>query len=243
MEKKTLGILGGVGPLATVYFADLLVRLTDAKTDQEHLDTIIFNHASIPDRTRYILDRNAPNPVPVMQEDARKLREAGCDMLAIPCNTAHAFYDEIQRAAGIPVIDLIEETVRFAMHIAPNLKTLGILATEGTIRAEVYPKAAARFGIACKIPGEKAQRSLMRIIYDEVKAGKEADVGELLRIVADMKKQGCGAVVLGCTELSVICRDFKLTEKDDKIADALEVLARRCIELCGKKRRSSANDI
>ena len=92
MEEKTLGVLGGVGPLATIYFADLVVKMTDAKTDQEHISMVILNHGAIPDRTDYILDHSKPNPLPVMIADAKKLQAAGCDYIVIPCNTAHYFY-------------------------------------------------------------------------------------------------------------------------------------------------------
>ena len=96
MKEKILGVLGGVGPLATIYFADLVVKMTDAKTDQEHIAMVILNHSSIPDRTDYILDKTKPNPLPVMIKDAKLLEDDNCDFIVIPCNTAHYFYDEIQ---------------------------------------------------------------------------------------------------------------------------------------------------
>ena len=91
MKEKTLGVLGGVGPLATVYFAKLLVEMTKADCDQSHISSVILNHASIPDRTEYILDNSKPNPLPVMIEDAKKLEKMGVDFIVIPCNTAHYF--------------------------------------------------------------------------------------------------------------------------------------------------------
>lgn len=233
MEEKTLGVLGGVGPLATVYFADLIVKMTDAKTDQEHIAMVILNHASIPDRTEYILDRSKPNPLPVMVADAKKLEAAGCDYIVIPCNTAHFFYEEIQESVGIPIVNIIAETVAYAKKTIPNLKCLGVLATEGTIAARAYQLAAEKNGIDYKTPCAENQKSLMNIIYNQVKAGKEVDIFEFMRIVGDMKKDGCDAVILGCTELSVINKDFKLNRAD--IIDSMEVLARVSIELCGKK--------
>ena len=235
MKEKTLGVLGGVGPLATIYFADLVVKMTDAKTDQEHIAMVILNHGSIPDRTDYILDNTKPNPLPVMAADAKKLQAADCDFIVIPCNTAHYFYDEIQKNVSIPIINIIEETVKYAIETVPNLKTLGVLATEGTIKSEAYRKITDKYGIECKIPDEDDQQSLMNIIYGEVKAGKEVDIFEFMRIVGNMRKQGCEAVVLGCTELSIINKDFELSKKDKRIIDSMEVLARRSIELCGKK--------
>ena len=96
--KKTLGIIGGVGPLATMFIGEMIVRLTRAKKDQDHIHTIIDNDTSIPDRTAYILDRTKENPVPVIQKDAVKLATAGAEVICIPCNTAHTFYDDISKA-------------------------------------------------------------------------------------------------------------------------------------------------
>lgn len=235
MEEKTLGVLGGVGPLATIYFADLVVKMTDAKSDQEHIAMVILNHGSIPDRTNYILDNTKPNPLPVMIADAKKLQAADCDYIVIPCNTAHYFYDEIQKNVNVPIVNIIEETVKYAIKIVPDLKTLGVLATEGTIKSEAYRKVTDKYGVECKTPDAEDQQSLMNIIYGEVKAGKDVDIFEFMRIVGNMRKQGCEAIVLGCTELSIINKDFELTKKDSKIIDSMEVLARRSIELCGKK--------
>ena len=155
MEEKTLGVLGGVGPLATIYFADLVVKMTDAKTDQEHISMVILNHGAIPDRTDYILDHSKPNPLPVMIADAKKLQAAGCDYIVIPCNTAHYLYDEIQKNVDIPIINIIEETVKYAIKTVPGLKTLGVLATEGTIKSGSYERVADRYSIDCKFPDEE----------------------------------------------------------------------------------------
>ena len=232
MEEKVLGVLGGVGPLATIYFADLVIKMTDAKTDQEHIAMIILNHASIPDRTEYILDNKKPNPLPVMIADAQKLEKDGADYIVIPCNTAHYFFDEIQKSVRVPIINILEETVRYAEKTVPNLKCLGILATEGTIISGAYQNIIKKHGLDYRVPSEEDQKSLMHIIYDEVKAGEKVDICEFLRIVGELKKMGCDAVILGCTELSVIKKDFNLSRHD--IVDSMECLARASILLCGK---------
>lgn len=232
MEEKVLGVLGGVGPLATIYFADLVIKMTDAKTDQEHIAMIILNHASIPDRTEYILDNKKPNPLPVMIADAQKLEKDGADYIVIPCNTAHYFFDEIQKSVRVPIINILEETVRYAEKTVPNLKCLGILATEGTVISGAYQNIIKKHGLDFRVPSEEDQKSLMHIIYDEVKAGEKVDICEFLRIVGELKKMGCDAVILGCTELSVIKKDFNLSRHD--IVDSMECLARASISLCGK---------
>ena len=232
MSDKILGILGGLGPLATVYFMDMVVKMTEAQVDQDHISMIVLNHAAIPDRTEFILDNTKPNPLPMMVEDAKKLEAAGADYVVMPCNTAHFFYEQIQRNINIPMLNIIEETVRYAVEKTAGIKKLGILATKGTISAGAYQNMCEKYGISCVIPSLNDEQSLMNIIYNQVKAGKKVNIDEFLRIIENMKADGCDAVVLGCTELSVINKDFDLCRKD--IIDSLEVLAGRSIELCGK---------
>lgn len=236
MKEKVLGVLGGVGPLATIYFADLVIKMTDAKNDQEHIAMVILNHATIPDRTAYILDNTKPNPLPVMIEDAQRLEANGCDYIVIPCNTAHYFFDEIQKSVDVPIINILEETVSYAEKTVPNLRCVGILATEGTIISGAYQSVLKKHGLECRVPSEEDQKSLTNIIYNQVKAGERVDICEFLRIVGELKKAGSDAVVLGCTELSIIKKDFNLSRLD--IVDSMECLARTSILLCGKNIKS-----
>lgn len=231
MSEKTLGILGGLGPLATVYFMDMIVKMTEAKKDQDHISMIVLNHAAIPDRTDFILDASKPNPLPMMIEDAKKLQAAGADYVVMPCNTAHFFYEQIQNNITIPMLNIIEETVVYAKD-RMGVKKLGILATKGTISAGSYQRMCEKHGIDRAVPSLQDEQSLMNIIYNQVKAGKEINTAEFIKIIENMKADGCDAVALGCTELSVINKDFDLNRND--IVDSLEVLARRSIELCGK---------
>ena len=233
MQEKVLGVLGGVGPLATIYFADLVIKMTEAKTDQEHIPMVILNHASIPDRTAYILDNSKPDPLPVMIADAKRLQQDGCSCIVIPCNTAHYFYDAMQESVDIPILNILEETVSYAEKTVPNLRCIGILATEGTVVSGAYQSVIQKHNLDSRLPAKEDQASLMHIIYDQVKAGEKADICEFLRIVGALKKAGCDAVVLGCTELSIIRKDFALTQPD--IVDSMECLARASILFCGKK--------
>lgn len=227
MAEKTLGILGGVGPLATVYFADLIVKMTPAACDQDHIRTIVSNNPKIPDRTDYILDRTKPDPLPAMVADAKMLASLGCDLIAIPCNTAHFFYDEIQKNVDVRVLNIIEETLRFAQHTVPDAKKIGILATSGTLQSNVYPHVAERFGIECVYPDAQDAKTLMHIIYDEVKAGKPADEAAFFAVVERMKAAGCDAVILGCTELSAIYYELQIRRPD--ILDSMTALAAACV--------------
>ncbi len=231
MSEKTLGILGGLGPLATVYFMDMIVKMTEAVTDQDHISMIVLNHAAIPDRTEFILDNTKPNPLPMMIEDAKKLQAAGSDYVVMPCNTAHFFYEQIQKNIEIPMLNIIEETVKEAC--AKGVGKLGILATKGTVSAGSYQRMCEKHGVQWGVPSLQDEQSLMNIIYNQVKAGKEINITEFLKIIENMKADGCDAVALGCTELSVINKDFALGRDD--VIDSLEVLAKRSIELCGKR--------
>ncbi len=232
-EEKILGVLGGVGPLATVYFTELIVKMTEAHCDQEHLFTLVSNHAAIPDRTAYIMDNTQDNPLPVMIRDAKMLENAGVSVIAIPCNTAHYFFEKIQNSVSVPVLNIIEETVRYALKTVKGLHTLGILATEGTVYVGAYQKVCKEHGLYCAVPSADDERSLMNIIYNQVKAGHDVDYEEFQRIVNTMLDADCDAVVLGCTELSVVWENLGC--RQDNVIDSMEVLARVSIESCGKK--------
>ena len=232
-KEKILGVLGGIGPLATVYFMELLVRLTEADCDQGHISCIVFNHASIPDRTGYILDSTKPNPLPVMAEDARRLERFGADLIVIPCNTAHYFYDQIQNSVSVPILNIIEEAVKYAAENVKGIKKIGVLATKGTITVGTYQRACEKYGLEYAAPSLWDEQSLMNIIYNQVKAGKKIDYDEFMRIVNNMLGDGCDAVILGCTELSVIHSDLALSRPD--VIDSMEVLARASILQCGKE--------
>ena len=228
MKKQTLGIIGGVGPLATMFIGEMIVRRTKATKDQEHLHTIIDNDTNIPDRTAFILDSTKENPVPVIVADAKKLASVGADMIAIPCNTAHTFYDEIVEGSPVPVLHMIRETAKRASDL--GAKRVGILATTGTLTSRMYQDALEEFGITPVVPDEMMKEKVMSIIYDYVKAGKDVSQEDWQPIEEAMLALNCDRIVLGCTELSIVNRDLKLS---DKYIDSLIVLAEQAILTCG----------
>ncbi len=232
-RRPPVGVIGGVGPQATAYFLDMVVRLTAAERDQDHLDMVVLNHASIPDRTAFILGRSDENPGPVMAEDARRLAAFGVDFLVLPCNTAHHFTQEIEAAVDVPLVNIVAETVAEVRRRVADLTAVGLLATSGTVRAGVYQRAIEAAGARTVLPDEEGQASLMRIIYEQVKAGRPVDVEEFRALVASLRARGAEAVVLGCTELSVVAADFDLLAQDPALVDSLDVLARRTIERAG----------
>ncbi len=234
MENKTLGILGGVGPLASVYFADIIINMTEAETDQEHIPLFMFNDNTIPDRTSFILGWSDIDPVPKMKADIKKLESFGCDYIAITCNTAHYFYDELQGATDAKIVNMIEEAVEASVRKVPDAKKIGVLATDGTVQSGVYSRVIENHGLTCATPCASSQGIIMDIIYRQVKAGKEADLKTFLKIIDELRHDGCDVIILGCTELSVINKNNNLSLHSGDIVDAMEALAERCITLCGK---------
>lgn len=235
METKTLGILGGVGPLASVRFAETVINMTDSETDQGHIPIFMFNDNTIPDRTSFILGKSDIDPAPKMIAGIDKLVRFGCDYVVITCNTAHYFYDQLQASTDVTIVNMIEEAVNAAIEKKPNLKKIGVLATDGTVESGVYKNVIERCGLTCAIPSRESQKSIMDIIYNQVKAGKDVDVHGFLKIIDELRHDGCDVIILGCTELSVINSDNNLTLHSGDIVDAMEALAQKCITLCGKK--------
>ncbi len=228
-ESKMLGILGGLGPMATAYFYELITAHTQANCDQDHIDMVISSAATTPDRTAFILGKVEESPVKRMVSEAKKLRRFGAELIAIPCNTAHHFYDAVSAAVDIPVLNIIEETVGFIAE--KGYQKPGILATVGTVTTHAYQGVCERLGLSYAVPDEGHQQMLMDIIYNDIKTGKRADRKAFDEIVSTLVQQGCDCMILGCTELSLIKKAEGL---DSRYVDSMEVLALRVIEACGK---------
>lgn len=233
---RPVGVIGGVGPLATAYFLDKVVRLTAAERDQDHVDMVVLNHATIPDRTDFVLGRSDEDPGPVMAEDARRLERFGVSFLVVPCNTAHTFTSQIEAATSVPVVSIVEETVAEAHRRVPGLEAVGLLATSGTVAAGVYQRALEAQGLRAVLPDDDDQAAVMRIIYEQVKAGRDVDLELFRGVVGRLVDAGAQVVVLGCTELSVVAEDHDLLD-EPLYVDSLDVLARRTIERAGHRVR------
>ena len=227
-EKITLGVIGGLGPIATAHFMELVIRMTEADTDQEHLDMILYNRPSIPDRTSYILDSTKPNPLPEMIRVGNALARQGAKLIAIPCMTAHYFHRELTRYIEAPIVHAIHET---AVHLKKHgITRAGIMATDGTIRSKLFQQELEKHGITPVIPGEKGQKCVMSVIYDDIKANRPAGMDKFDLAARDLREAGAQAIILGCTELSLVKRDYPIGAG---YLDAMEVLARRCVLECG----------
>lgn len=227
-DMRTLGVIGGLGPIATAHFMELIIRMTEAQTDQEHLDMIIYNRPSIPDRTSYILDQSKPNPLPEMIRVGNTLARQGAKLIAIPCMTAHYFHRELTRYIEAPIVHAIHET---AVHLKKHgITRAGIMATDGTIRSKLFQQELEKHGITPVIPGEKGQKCVMSVIYDDIKANRPAGMDKFDLAARDLREAGAQAIILGCTELSLVKRDCPIGAG---YLDAMEVLARRCVLECG----------
>lgn len=231
MKNITVGVMGGLGPMASVYFYKMVVDMTDATKDQEHVDMIITNRATTPDRSAYILGESDENPLYALVSDAKKLEAYGVDFIVITCNTAHYFYDKINKSVNIPILSIVEETVK---HAKENGHTkLGILATTGNIKTELYQEMCDRFDMKYFILNEERQKRVMEIIYDDIKSGKPADMDKFNKLIDYLKENGCDGVVLGCTELSILKNDNNLD--GDFYIDSLEILAKQTILKSNRK--------
>lgn len=227
-EKKTLGIIGGMGPMATAYLLQLIIEMTDAKTDQEHLDVIVFNRPAVPDRTAYILDNTKPSPLPILRDAAQKLTGLGAGVLCAPCVTSHYFYETLSKGLSVPFVHMLRETAE-ELRRAGKRKT-GVMATTGTVRMGLFQSALGEAGIEAQLPSPACQELVMSMIYDEIKAGKPASPEKFQAVEGELYAQGCDSIVLGCTELSLIKKSAPL---GPGYLDALEVLSKRCVQLCG----------
>lgn len=229
-KKPLLGIIGGLGPMASAYFLETVTAHTRADCDQEHINIILSSRAETPDRTAFILGKSDKSPLPYMIEDAKRLEAYGADFLLMPCNTAHYFIDEIRNSVTIPVPSIIEETCEVLRKA--GVKKAGIMATEGTISAKAYQTKLEERGIGYEIPDEKHQQYLNELIYDCVKSGKEPDFAKYYAVRDYLKNLGCERMILGCTELSVV---HKNAPDKDLFIDSLEVLAAKAIKLCSSE--------
>lgn len=230
MKDLTLGILGGLGPMSSVYFYELLTLHTKAERDQDHINILLSSRADTPDRTDFILGRSQNDPIYTMISEVNKLIGAGAEIIAIPCNTAHHFYEKISCQASVPVINIIKQTARFCRYL--GVKKVGVLATEGTAASGAYKNILSAMGIEYVTCENEDQEIITDIIYEKIKKGEPANIGLFLRVVDKLKALGCEKIILGCTELSLLKRNYKL---GSDFIDSMEVLAASAIKLCGKE--------
>lgn len=218
-----LGVIGGLGPLASVYFYELLTKMSDVDYDQGHLEIILHSCPSIPDRTAYILDHSQENPLDDLICIGQELGNLGVDYIAMPCITAHYFHDDIAKYISVPIIHLIQELKQYL--IRNHISKIGIMATTGTITTRLFQQELT--DITCIVP--ECQDDVMHIIYDNVKKGVNIDMDVFQRVSNELFDKGSQIIILGCTELSIVKKEHHL---DARYLDMMELLAAISLHKC-----------
>ena len=209
----------------------MITEHTKAETDQDHIRMIILSDSKMPDRTGAILKKETDQVAEQLLRDAMFLENADCDFICVTCNTAHYFIDMISSEVVTPFIHMIRETSKEMSERFPHGK-IGVMATTGTIRTELYQNTLREYGLEPFIPGDEVQGLVMHEIYDCIKAGKPYDSAAWEIITEEFSQAGCDSVLLACTELSVIKSDENL---GDWFTDPMLIMARKAIEACGKE--------
>ncbi|MBT4174489.1 amino acid racemase [archaeon] len=238
-RERVIGILGGLGPEATNKLCSEITALTPAKKDQEHLRVITFNNPKVPDRTKAILGQDK-SPVRELQRTARALQNAGADFILLPCNTSHYYLRSIQRGVDIPIINMVEETVKHIVKNHPEVTSVGILATTGTMYTGLYEKALEKYGLSAVTPSDEEQEGLiMESIYGEkgLKAGFHDYPYLLLENAAQkLLERGAQVVIAGCTEIGIV-----LNKPPFIIIDSSRILAEVAVERASIRRTTTEN--
>lgn len=235
---KVLGILGGMGPLATVKLFEMIVTMTDANKDQEHIHIIVDNNTKVPDRTSFLLDGNKENPIYLLIESAKRLEKAGADIIVMPCNTAHYYYEEIKTHVNIRFLNMIEETAIWIKENHPNLKKIGLLATDGTIKAGIYDKIFLEYGIDIIKPSKDRQKYIYELIYNMKENKEQKSLDGIYSAMSELENEGAEMFIAGCTEVSVALDTFKIK---GKFVDPMKIIAEKSIKLADAKLRDKNN--
>ncbi len=236
--KKTIGILGGMGPEATAYFYELIIKNTRAEKDQEHIPVVIYADPGVPERTAAVLGKG-PSPLSRLLEGVRVLKEAGADFIVMPCVTAHHFYDEIMREVKVHFLNLVEETVLYALRKNPGLKKAGLVSSTGTLRSRLFHQAFGKEGVKIVEPEEAEQERVMEAIFGKegVKAGYTS--GKSREAIHDVARaliaRGAEAIIAGCTEVPLV---LKGEDIDVPLIEPLQILAEASIRTAGYEVRA-----
>jgi aspartate racemase len=232
-----LGVVGGIGPAATVDFLRKVVRSTPASRDQDHIRLLVDHNPQIPDRTEYLIGKGM-DPTLALYATCKKLQAGEADLIAIPCNTAHAFVERIQPFLDIPIINMLTVTVKHLRDSFPALQEVGLLATTGTLSSGIYRLALAEQSLIEVVPPAELQRRVMSAIYGPqgVKAGftTGACMDDISAAIDDLASRGCQVIILGCTELPLLFPRLEFTTGTGQrvtLIDPTDILAVSCVFL------------
>lgn len=234
-KDKVLGVVGGLGPLASTHFMELVEQMV---CGEDPLQMITYNFPSIPDRTGYILGSNLKSPLPGLLSVGYELSRQEVACIAIPCITAHYFYSELSGAIDVPIVNGVEETASLLKQA--GFHRVGIMGTDGTVLSGLFSDALERRGIRPVVPSKERQADVMHLIYRNIKMGHAPEMRRFQAVRQELQDRGAEVIILGCTELSVI------KQKQDVgpgFLDAMEVLAKQSILRCGKDVKAEFADL
>ena len=238
-RRKTIGILGGMGPEATAYFFDLIIRNTAAGRDREHVPVIIRSDPRVPDRTDAIL-HSGESPVPMLRAGMKALRRAGADIMVMPCVTAHYFLRDVVARENVPFVNLLDEAQKYTLAAVPGIRKIGLIATTGTVRSGIVRDAFAGGGIEVIVPGKDEQEKVMEAVYGKrgIKAG--FTTGRSRRTIQGVAKglvrNGAEAIMAGCTEVPLVLRQEDLAVP---FIEPMRIGALACIKKAGYRIKKS----
>ena len=220
-------ILGGMGTMATESFVHLLNERVVTHKDQDYLNYVLFNHATVPDRTAYILDATNDSPLPYLLDDIEKQNLLKPDFIVLTCNTAHHFFDTLQAATPIPILHMPKEAVKEVLK-QKEVGKVAFFGTTGSVKAGIYETQMRQAGLEVYLPTEKLQDKINHLIYHDIKENDFLNQSLYVEILKDAVDAGCKQIILGCTELSLMEASFG--QHDYPVIDAKSVLVDRTIE-------------
>ena len=229
MTDKVLGVLGGMGPLASAHFMLRLTLLTPASTDQEHIPAVLWSDPRVPDRGAAMQPGGA-DPLPWLLRGIAGLKQAGCGAIVIPCNTAHLWYDQMAQAAGIPMPHIVDAAAQDLARIGIVPGTIGLMGTPTTLRTRLYQQRLSGLGWECILPTDEQMARLVSPAIAQVKANRVAEAYEpLAEVVNALASRGAKAVVLGCTEIPLGIQAGPSARLSVPVVDTIDALARAAI--------------
>lgn len=226
--ERVLGVLGGMGPLASAQFMLRLTLLTPAERDQEHIPAVLWSDPRVPDRTA--AKQGGADPLPWLLHGISGLRQAGCGAIAIPCNTAHGWYEPMQAAAGCPILHIVDAAAEDLRRAGIGPGTIGVMGTAGTLAMRLYQDRLGRLGWDCLVPTETEMQRQVSPSIAAVKANRVAEAyPPLAEVVRSLAARGARAVVLGCTEIPLGIQAGPWQTLGVPLVDTIDALARAAI--------------
>jgi aspartate racemase len=228
-NEHVLGVLGGMGPLASAQFMMRLTLLTPAERDQDHIPTVLWSDPRVPDRTRGTL-QGGEDPLPWLLRGIAGLRQAGCGAIAIPCNTAHGWYEAMVEAAGVPVLHIVDAAVADLRRNGVMGGRIGLMGTQATLDMRLYQQRLDLLGFQCVTPSQDQMDRLVTPAIARVKANQVAEAfPPLAEVVNDLQARGASSVVLGCTEIPLGIQAGPRSDLRAPVIDTIDALARAAI--------------